>query len=108
MTQAEVEEANQALAEKKLHELIESLLRQRNYHYLHARMDRKTTLRKGAPDFIIILPGERCLMVEVKVDGNTLSEDQIRYAAEYHLQTGGIVHLVRSLGDLLCLLPSPA
>lgn len=83
--------------EKDLQRNMENLLRQRNLFFVRSRMDRRTTTRKGTPDFIIILPRGRALMVEAKVEGGELSQDQKDVFTDYWNQTGNVVHIVLNL-----------
>lgn len=93
--------------EKKLHDQCENMLRQRNLFYLHSRMDKPTTLRKGTPDLIIFLPNIRlsaALLVELKVPGGAISPYQNDFANDYYRQTSSQVAVVWSLEEFRSLL----
>lgn len=91
-------------AERELQNDMANMLRQRNLFFSRSRMDRKTTQRKGMPDFFIVLPGGRALMVEAKVEGGELREDQKTVFTEFWNMTGDVVHIVMSLPAFVALL----
>lgn len=67
--------------ESKLHDQIIAELNRRRYYFVHSRMDRATTQRKGVPDFIVAIPGTlnttpRTLWVEAKRKGGKLTPEQ--------------------------------
>jgi hypothetical protein len=90
----EVDAKAAKIAEKKLQEQCESWLRRNGLFYLRMPMHKPTSIRVGWPDFTIILPGGRALLVEIKVDGGVLSEDQRMLHVEYSRLTGQCVELV--------------
>lgn len=92
--------------EKELQKDMENLLRQRNIFFVRSRMDKRTSTRKGIPDFIIILPRGRALMVEAKVEGGELSQDQRDVFTDYWTQTGQVVHIVFNLDTFRTILDS--
>jgi hypothetical protein len=49
--------------------------------FVHSRMDRKSTIRSGFPDFGIFFGG-KCCFVEFKMPDNGLSSDQCEVIAE--------------------------
>lgn len=51
-TMDEINLAHVVKLERDLHVLVENILRQRSIEFIHSRMDRKTTQKKGVPDFI--------------------------------------------------------
>jgi hypothetical protein len=73
-----------AVSERKVHDQIANWLRLNQTWFHHSRMDRKTTSECGTPDFIFAWRGQP-VAVEVKVAGNTLSEDQVRVKNEMAL-----------------------
>lgn len=91
-------------SERKLQQEMEWLLNLREIYYQRSRMDKKTTVRKGTPDFLIILPGGRAVAVEAKTCTGTLTDDQYRVFQKYEDQTGQRVHIVRSLEQFRTLL----
>jgi hypothetical protein len=107
-TQSEIAAAAQFKDEKEFHEQTEAELRRRNLYFVTSRMDRKPTIREGAADYIVILPGERCVMLELKLVGGEFSDAQIENARDYHNQTGGVVHPCYTLLDVIRHLPPEA
>lgn len=70
--------------------------------FIHARMDQRSTIGAGCPDFAIMLPGGKVLLVECKRRTGKVSMDQ----AAWHLLAQGVghtVHVVRSMEDFLKL-----
>ncbi len=104
LTQAECAEVVCTMAERELQEQIANYLRQRDLFFMRSRMDKRTTLRKGWPDFTIILHGGLALLVEVKVQGGRFSEDQTKLFQEYFRQTGELVYAVYSFDQFRSLL----
>lgn len=82
------------IAEKKLQEQCESWLRRNTLFYLRMPMHRPTSIRLGWPDYTIFLPGGRALLIETKVEGGRVSEDQTILHDEYKRLTGQKVELV--------------
>jgi hypothetical protein len=76
-TQAEADDAGAKKAEKAIHVLFESWLMLNELDYVHARMDKKSTIKAGHPDFTIFGPKGTTVFVEIKVPGKTLSVDQM-------------------------------
>lgn len=101
LTQEEIKVKADTRAERDLQNDMDGILRQRNLFFVRSRMDRKTTTRKGVPDYMIVLPGGRALLVEAKVEGGELSEDQKIVFTQYWKQTGQVVHIVLNLA-LFC------
>ncbi|MGO9479060.1 MAG: hypothetical protein ACLP7I_14095 [Limisphaerales bacterium] len=59
-----------------LHEEIIAELRRRRWMFIHSRMDRKSTVQKGTPDFAIYPPGRAAFFVECKTKNGKLTEEQ--------------------------------
>ena len=57
--------------ERKLQNLIDSYPRQRGIEPIRSRMDRRTTINVGAPDFMFAYHG-RPIAMEVKMPGEKL------------------------------------
>jgi len=72
------------------------------WKYVHARMDRKSTIGNGVADFVIFGPHPLCIVVECKKKDGKLSQDQQCWAAEMKM-LGWQVEVVRSLGDFVAL-----
>ena len=82
--------------ESDLHEMIMGWCR-RQYPpvpYIHSRMDKKSTATKGSPDFILLLPAGKTLLVECKTKDGALSDDQVAFASAAEA-VGHKVHIVR-------------
>src|SRR5690349_20186852 len=64
--------------ESELHEQIISWTRRQDPQvpYIHARMDKKSTITPGACDFTLFLSQGRLLLVECKTADGDLSDDQ--------------------------------
>jgi hypothetical protein len=67
--------------ERKLHHMFEAWLRLNEIPYVHSRMDKKSTIRVGWPDFSIFSEG-KTVFVEFKQAGKELSPEQIVVTAE--------------------------
>ena len=65
--------------EKQMHEDFIQWLNLNEIYYIHSRMDKKSTIAKGAPDFTIIHQGIG-FFIEFKTPQNTLSEEQKAHA----------------------------
>ncbi len=69
------------MSETELHKEIMKLFKKLGIFYIHSRTDRRTTQRKGIPDFLFAYHGH-AMAWEVKVDGNKLSKDQVEVREE--------------------------
>lgn len=63
--------------------------------YIHSRMDRKTTIAVGAPDFILFLPHGKILCLEIKRKGKKRTPEQLAWALEMQ-RLGHTVHCIDS------------
>lgn len=104
MTRAECQALADRRAETELQKDMRNELNLRNLFFVSSRMDKKTSLPKGMPDFFITLPGGRGLAVEAKVAGGELSEDQRKVFSRYWEQTKQVVHIVWNFGQFVELL----
>lgn len=104
VTNAEANAAHARREEKKLQNLMVQELNRRNIFFLRSRMDKPTTLRKGMPDFVIILPGPRPLLVEAKDPHGVISDEQKKLFDQYFDQTRDVVHIVFSFEQFRALL----
>lgn len=97
------------VSERKVHSQIENWLRQRGIFFIHSRTDKRTTNAKGVPDFLFAwwsdhrskkfhIPAEP-VAIEVKVNGNTLSPEQLAVKAQ--MEANGWNYLVVSSLDEL-------
>src|SRR4051812_17741532 len=80
--------------ESELHDLIIGWCRRQDPQvpYGHARMDKKSTYTNGYPDFALLLPAGRLVLIECKTGKNDLDEDQqaFKFAAS---KVGHEVHV---------------
>lgn len=90
----EVDQKAAKIAEKKLQEQCENWLRLHDLFYLRMPMHKATAIRVGWPDFLVILPNQRAVLVEIKVEGGRLSDDQKYLHREFTRQCKGRVWLV--------------
>jgi hypothetical protein len=74
-TKSEMKDLMEKKNEKAMHDLFSQWLRLNGIPYIHARMDKKSTIQKGWPDFTMLYQG-RALCVEFKAMGGAPSEEQ--------------------------------
>jgi len=74
-TQPEADAKQERIAERKMHEQFESWLRRNEIPYVHSRMDKKSTIREGWPDFSVHRKGASCF-IEFKVPGKVPEPEQ--------------------------------
>ena len=67
--------------EKLIHAKFEAWLRLNEIPFIHSRMDKKSTIRVGWPDFSICFGG-KMVFVEFKLPGKELSPEQIAVCDE--------------------------
>jgi hypothetical protein len=89
--------------EKQLHNQILTACMVRGFQVVHSRMDMRTTCSKGTPDFIILLPEGRLLMIECKSSTGHLSPAQ-RLWMTMAEKLGHTVHVVRSYLEFISLI----
>src|SRR5271165_141564 len=68
-------------AEKDIHSDIEAWLKRNEIPYIHSRMDKKSTIREGWPDFTAMRNG-KVACVELKTWKGSLSNEQHRVIHE--------------------------
>ena len=85
--------------ESDLHDAIYDYCTSRGWLPIHGRMDVRSTITKGAPDFIILSEGS-IFFVECKTKSGKCSEDQLAFHAHAR-RLGHTVHIVRSLSEFL-------
>lgn len=81
-----------------LHRVILKLCEIRDWVALYSNPSKRTGRPRGEPDFVILLPGGKTLLVECKSAKGQLSEDQQTMKDELEA-LGHTVHIVRSVGD---------
>ena len=80
-TSAEAQAKHQRTAEKKIHETVARWLTLHKIPFIHSRMDKASTIRKGWPDFTILCGG-RAFCLELKAQGGVLSPEQKQCLAD--------------------------
>lgn len=80
-TASEAQQKWKKREEKKMHQTFEQDLIRRKWPYIHSRMDKPSTIRKGWPDFTVMHAG-KVVCIELKALGGVLSEDQRQCIAE--------------------------
>lgn len=89
--------------ESALHDAILGECQRRGWIAFHSRMDRPSTLMRGAPDFLILADGGAVILVECKTKTGKLSTEQSAVIA-WARKLEHTVHVVRSLDEFLTLL----
>lgn len=84
--------------ESELHDSIISHCNSRGWLYIHSRMDKRTTQQPGVPDFIILAPDKKTLLIEAKARQEKPRKEQLIFAAWARRQ-GHAVHLVRNMEE---------
>jgi hypothetical protein len=87
------------LRESEIHNQFAAWLDKYGYGYLHARTDKRTTSKKGDPDFLVARDG-RCIFIEVKVPGGKRSPAQLKRAKELEA-AGNVVDVAYSLHECI-------
>lgn len=90
--------------EEDLHEMIISWCRRQDPQipFGHGRMDKKTGRTPGEPDFYLMLPGGRLLLIECKTETGDVSPDQKLFASSCK-SVGHEVFIVRGYAAFLQL-----
>lgn len=83
--------------ESKLHDQIIAHCNSRwpRWKYIHARMDKRSTVAVGSQDFTIFLPNGRTVCIECKKKGEKPDADQLAWHKEMEM-LGHVVHVVYS------------
>lgn len=79
-----VEEASEKLSrklERDMHDQFSAWCKLNGILVVHARTDRKSTIRKGWPDFTLLYQGS-VICIEFKLPGEKLTEEQVECAKE--------------------------
>ena len=74
MTSQEAAVKYLAREEGKIHDLLIKELQRRDIYYIHASMHKRSTIKKGAPDFHVIHKG-KAVALEIKAPGGSVSDD---------------------------------
>lgn len=103
MTSSEANAVYEDRKEKELHKLINGYLRQRGIVPGHQRMDKKSNMKAGYPDFVFVarksLGTPIPVAIEAKIGKNDLTDDQAKVMAQM-IMNGWTYHVVRSLQEL--------
>lgn len=86
--------------ESTLHNQILAECDRRLWGYIHSRMDRRTTTRKGVCDFVILADGGRTFLIEAKMPGKKFSPEQLKFEAVAR-RNGHCVHRVETFDEFL-------
>lgn len=88
--------------ESALHEHIIARCKTLGWHYVHARMDRRSSIGIGCCDFYLFAPCGRVVCVECKAKNGKMTTEQLGVRA--HLLRLGFEHrIVRSLEEAMAL-----
>ena len=100
-TQEEAALAAEIKSERDLHKAVGNLLRLRGIEFFESRMDRKTTRRKGEPDFLFAL--ERAAVAwELKLPGRQLDPEQEKMFQKMSAKPNGwICRIIHSVDEAL-------
>ena len=88
--------------ESNLHDAILQHCKNQGWIAFHGSMAHSTFRTPGEPDFVLLLPGGKFLMVECKTATGKLTPEQhgiIAWAAKL----GHVIHVVRSVDEFLKL-----
>ena len=89
-------EFNESLpSEAALHDFILEECRRRGWLAFHGSMAHRTKRTVGEPDFVILTPGGRLLLVECKTSQGKLSPEQLAIACHAR-KLGHSIHVIRS------------
>lgn len=76
------------------------------FKYIHARMDKRSTIQVGAPDFCpIFLPGGKIIIFECKRQGEKCTPEQLAWHKELEM-LGHTVHVIYTFSQFLDALDS--
>jgi hypothetical protein len=89
--------------EKQEHTKLENWLNQYELFYNHERMDKRTSNRKGIPDFIIGICG-LMVCIEFKLHGRKLTEEQEEWRRKAMHKSRVQYHVMDNAGDAIRLL----
>jgi len=91
------------ITEAELHDQVEAYCRLRGWYFIHSRMDQRTTVAVGCPDFAIFTDYGRTLFLELKRPGGKATPKQLATIA--HLRKlGHMAAIVDNWPDALLLL----
>ena len=101
-TAGEAAAAGAAKLERHRHDVFSQWLNLRSIPFVHARMDRRSTIETGWPDFTLLDPKYPAFCIEFKTESGALSLDQGRVIAR--LEDAGIfVAVLTEAGEAIRL-----
>lgn len=89
--------------ESDLHDQVEAHCRAKGWFYVHSRMDRRSTVSVGTPDFAIAAHGGRMLWLELKRKGGKATTAQQAAIAQL-TKLGHLAFIVDNWPETLCIL----
>ncbi len=94
-----------AESESELHDMLISWCRRQDPQvaYIHSRMDKKSTIGVGVCDFTLFISEGRPLLVECKMPGKELDDDQKLFKAMVEAN-GHTLYVVHSYVEFLAIL----
>lgn len=92
------------VTEKELHRQLSDLLRSMGVPFGHARMDKRSTLAVGYPDFTFPFGG-KFVAWEAKVGKNKLSPEQEAFRRQIEI-CGGVYRVITNLDEALAHIQS--
>lgn len=107
VTNAEAVATFDSKLEKKIQNEIANWLNLKEIFFVRSQMHKRTTVIRGLPDFVVVLPAllpltlPRCLMFEVKTETGKCSDEQLKVHQRFEKQTGGTVYVIRSLQEAI-------
>ncbi len=87
------------MSENEVHQKFIEWLDEREIPFIHSRTDKRTTTKRGEPDFYVFWMG-RVIGVEIKVDKNKLSTHQEKRIA-YLRKSGNRVEVCHSVEECI-------
>jgi hypothetical protein len=87
------------MTEKELHREFETYLRARRIPFVTSRMDRRSTIGNGKPDYCVTWMN-RCRYIELKTSKGRLSPAQVK-EIEYIRRSGNTVEIARTLPEAI-------
>lgn len=102
VTSAEAQEAADLKSERELQNQIENWFRLNGIPAFRQRMDRKSNMPIGTPDFLVCYKG-RFIALECKVGNNEPTIEQMNCLTAIH-KAGGTCEVIRCLQDVKKLL----
>jgi hypothetical protein len=87
------------MKERELHQHVHNWLYKERIYFVTSRMDKRTTQRKGVPDFVCCVKG-RFVAIELKVPGQKQTEEQVKEMKDV-MDCEGLFCLAYSLDEVI-------